>query len=306
MNILIAGASGFIGTELVASLSKSHKITVLGRDQKRLERQFPQIQALTWDTIANADATAFDLVINLSGSNIGARRWNPEIKDELIKSRTQTNERLIDWICRQNAKPRYFSASAVGIYGAQALSPSVQNEETLIPKQSNDFLQQIGIAWEQSLQKAVDAGIPVTMLRFGVVLKKSKGMLQKIELPYQLGLGSVLGTGEQYLSWIHYEDVINAVKFLIEHPGITGPVNITAPHPLSQKEFARTFATVMHRPMFFKTPSWFINTVFGEMGNMLLLKGQRIEPKRLIDAGFEFKSPFLETALVLEYGMINS
>lgn len=301
MNILIAGASGFIGAELVARLSKSHQVTVLGRDQKRLERQFPQIQALTWDTMENADATAFDLVINLSGSNIGAKRWSPAIKDELIQSRTQTNERLIDWICRQNSKPRYFSASAVGIYGAQAQSPSAQNEATPIPKDSNDFLQQIGIAWEQSLQKAVDAGIPVTMLRFGVVLKKGQGMLKKIELPYQLGLGSVLATGEQYLSWIHYEDLVEAVEFLIEHPNITGPINITAPQPLPQKEFAAIFAKVLHRPMFLKTPAWFINTVFGEMGDMLLLKGQRIEPQRLLEAGFKFKCPDLGTALIQEY-----
>lgn len=302
MNILIAGASGFIGTELVKHLSKNHKLTVIGRSLQRLESIFSKdIRRLSWDDLTFDDAKQYAIIINLSGSSIGAKRWSSNVKRELIESRTGTNQRLIEWLIKQHAKPRFFSANAVGIYGAQACSEESFDEYTPLPESSNDFLQHIGLLWEQSLQSAIEADIPVTILRFGVVLKQGEGMIKKLELPFCLGLGSVLGTGQQALSWIYYKDLINAIHFLIAHDKVTGPVNITSPYPVTQEEFAQLFAKALNRPLFLKTPRFVIQFLFGEMGDCLLLKGQKVLPKRLSELGFKFTYPKIEAVLSKEF-----
>lgn len=302
MNILIAGASGFIGTVLANHLSQSHKITVLGRQLERLESIFSKdISKLTWDNLKLHDAKQYDLVINLSGSSIGDKRWSSAVKNELIESRTRSNQQLVEWLINHHAKPRFFCANAVGIYGAQELSTAPFDEESPLPLSSNDFLQQIGLVWEQSLKTAIDAGISVTTLRFGVVLKKGCGMLKKLELPFRLGLGSVLGNGNQTLSWVYYKDLINAIDFLIAHQHLTGPVNITSPYPITQREFAQQLAKALKRPLFLKTPGPIIKIIFGEMGDYLLLKGQRVEPTRLNELGFKFTYPRIEAALAEEF-----
>lgn len=302
MNILIAGASGFIGSALANKLSQNHKITVLGRRLDKLEHVFSKhIGKLSWSDLNNHEAKQYDLIINLSGSNIGAKRWSSSVKKELIESRTLTNQQLIEWLINQKAHPRFFCANAVGIYGAKELSRDSFDEDTPLPPSSDDFLQHIGLLWEQSLKMAITAGIPVTTLRFGVVLKQGEGMLKKLELPFRLGLGSIVGSGEQMLSWIHYMDLVAALLFLIEHPDVTGAINITAPHPVTQKEFAKELAKALHRPLLIKTPGWLIQLLFGEMGDYLLLKGQKVVPKRLTELGFQFTYPDINTALKKEY-----
>ncbi|MCP0913687.1 MULTISPECIES: TIGR01777 family oxidoreductase [Legionella] len=302
MDILIAGASGLIGTALVNHLSKNHNITVLGRSLDKLEHIFSNdINKLIWKNLNNHDATQYDLVVNLSGSNIGAKRWNPTVKKELVESRTLTNQQLIAWLINHHAKPRFYCANAIGIYGAQKYGLESFDEETLLPSSSDNFLQHIGLLWEQSLGTAVEAGIPVTTLRFGVVLKQGAGMLKKLELPFRLGLGSVVGNGEQMLSWIHYTDLVNAIDFLIEHPDVTGAVNMTAPYPIAQKEFAKALARVLKRPLLIRMPDWLIQALFGEMGEYLLLRGQKVIPKRLTELKFKFTYPTVDMALDEEY-----
>ncbi|MGQ3892788.1 TIGR01777 family oxidoreductase [Legionella sp. CNM-4043-24] len=302
MNILIAGASGFIGTVLIQHLSQRHTLTVLGRSQEKLASIFPKdVRRLTWDSLNDHDARPCDLVINLSGSNIGASRWSTTVKKELIESRTGTNQQLTSWLIHHQARPRFFCASAIGIYGAQEHSTVCFDETSPLPLSPDDFLQEIGMKWEQSLQNAIDAGISVTSLRFGVVLKQGDGMLKKLELPFRMGLGSVLGSGNQTLSWVHYQDLINAIDFLIEHPEVSGPVNITSPEPVTQQEFARKFAKALKRPLLFKTPAFVIRAVFGEMGEYLLLRGQRVIPKRLEQLGFKFTYPDIGAALAQEF-----
>lgn len=298
MRILIAGASGFIGTILVQHFSKNHKITALGRDLKKLKAIFDQnITHLTWEALDTHDASQYDLVINLSGSNIGAQKWNSSIKKELIESRTRTNTQLVRWLIRHHAKPRFFCANAIGIYGAEEQSHLPFDEDSPLPTSSHDFLQQIGLAWEQSLQEARDVGIPVTTLRFGVVLKQGEGMLKKLELPFRLGLGSILGKGQQILSWIYYKDLIRAFDFLIAQENFTGTINITSPYPITQETFAIQLAKALKRPLFFRMPASLIKIIFGEMGEYLLLKGQSVVPKRLTELGFKFAYPKIESAL---------
>lgn len=309
MNILIAGASGFIGKQLVNNLAKDHKISVLGRDITKLRKIFStDINALTWSELATSNPNEFDLIINLSGSNIGESRWSLKIKQDLIDSRVNSNHKLIEWLLHYNAKPRLFCANAVGIYGAHETGVLTFTEESQIPDdsssqvmqfstKSNDFLQNIAINWQNSLQPAIDNGIKVTTLRFGVVLKRGEGMLKKLELPYRLGLGSILGTGKQVLSWVYYKDLINAIDFIITHEDISGPVNVTSPNPVSQANFAKIYSKVLHKPLFFKTPKFVVKLLFGEMGTEILLKGQKVLPKRLQELGFTFCYANLEDAL---------
>lgn len=304
MNILVAGASGFIGTELLKVLSKKHHLSVLGRDMNRLKQCFPDtIQKITWENLYSHDAKQFDIIINLSGSNIGAKKWIQSVKKELIESRTSTNKKLIDWLIKQKAYPHYFCANAIGIYGAHDKNTFSFDENSPLKAENatNDFLKKICLAWQQSLQPALDGGIKVTTLRFGVVLKKGEGMLKKLEMPFSLGLGSIFGTGQQIISWIHYTDLINAINFLLENLDLAGAINITSPNPITQKEFAADFASVLHRPLFLKMPAFFIKALFGEMGEYLILKGQSVIPKRLLELNFKFKYPTLIAALKQEY-----
>jgi uncharacterized protein (TIGR01777 family) len=304
MNILIAGASGFIGKQLVNHLAPEHKITVIGRNIKKLRQLFTtDINILTWDKLSTYNPNELHLIINLSGSNIGDKRWNLKVKKDLIESRTNSNQQLIKWLINNDAKPRLFCANAVGIYGAHATDKLTFTEESQIPdnSESNDFLQNIAINWQNSLHPAIENGLKVTTLRFGVVLKRGEGMLKKLQLPFSLGLGSIFGNGKQVLSWVYYKDLINAIDFLIKNEEIVGPVNITSPNPISQQEFAQIFSNILSRPLFFKTPKFIVNLLFGEMGRELLLKGQRVLPKRLEELGFKFSYPNIESALKEEF-----
>lgn len=304
MHVLIAGASGFIGQALTKYLMPHHKITVLGRDKDRLNSCFDKhIGQITWQELECFNANDVDVIINLCGYSIAEKRWTPAIKKELIDSRVLPNQQLINWLIRHNAKPHYICANAVGIYGLQdSRDMRSFDEDTVINyAQPNDFLSEIGMAWEQSLHPAIDFGIAVTTARFGVVLKRQQAMLAKLELPFKLGLGSTIGSGQQYLSWVHIDDVTQALGFLIAHPEISGPVNITAPMPVSQKEFATTLAKIMQRPLILNMPAFMVKLIFGEMGECLLLKGQRVVPKRLNELGYSFKYPGLRDALAAEY-----
>lgn len=304
MNLLIAGGSGFIGSSLVKALLPNHTITVLGRDQTRLQHHFPEsVKICDWEHLDNLDAQTYDVVINLCGHNIGASRWNDRIKKLLIDSRVQTNTTLINWAIKQNTKPHFYCANAVGIYGLQENGdPHAFNEDTPIDfTHPRDFFNEIGIRWQQSLQPAIDFGMKVTITRFGVVLKKGEGMLKKLAPSFYLGLGSVIGDGRQIISWVHIDDIISAYLFLLKNPEITGAVNVTSPNPVSQAQFARTLATNMNRPLLLKIPAFVIRLLFGEMGECLLLRGQRVVPKRLHELGYQFQYPELSSALRKEF-----
>lgn len=304
MNILIAGASGFIGQKLVRALQAEHSLTVLGRDSANLNRLFTKpVDTVTWEKLPELDARTFDAIINLCGHNIAASRWNPAVKKQLIDSRVKTTTRLIDWAKSNHAKPHFICANAVGIYGMQASQDSQElDEDSPIDfEHPRDFLSEIGIRWQQALQPAIDFGMQVTITRFGVVLEKNEGVLKKLAPSFYLGFGSVLGDGKQMMSWVHIDDVIGALLFLLNKPELTGAFNLTSPNPVSQTEFAQTLASTMHRPLFLKMPAFVIRILFGEMGECLLLKGQRVLPSRLIESGYEFTFPDLRTALEHEY-----
>ncbi len=303
MNILIAGASGFIGRNLIAALQLNHTITVLGRNRARLQRYFPEnITICTWETLPNLDAHSYDAMINLCGYNISASRWSDKVKLKLLDSRINTTTDLLNWAIQQNAKPRFYCANAVGIYGAQKNDdPQIFDENSPLNHQPGDFLSEIGLRWQNALQPAIDYGMPVTITRFGIVLKKAEGILKKLSPSFYVGLGAILGDGKQIISWVHIDDVVGAYLFLLDHTELTGPFNLTSPFPISQEKFARTLAKIKHRPLWLKIPAFVIRTLFGEMGESLLLSGQRVTPKRLVEAGYHFHYPKIAGALAQEY-----
>lgn len=304
MNLLIAGGSGFIGQKLVRALQPEHTITVLGRDDANLKRHFIQpVNTITWEILPELDARTFDAIINLCGYNIAASRWNPGVKKKLIDSRVKTTTTLIDWAIKNQAKPHFICANAVGIYGMQESQDSRALDEYshIDFEHPHDFLSEIGSRWQQALLPAIDFGMPVTTTRFGVVLGKEDGVLKKLAPSFYLGCGSIIGDGKQMMSWVHIDDVVSAVLFLLNKPELTGAFNVTSPNPVSQAEFARALATTMHRTLFLKMPAFVIRILFGEMGECLLLKGQRVIPTRLMEAGFKFRYPDLMAALRHEY-----
>jgi len=304
MKVLIAGASGFIGRSLVMALKDQHSLILVGRDKQRLEPQFPdQAELYSWDTLETLDANEVDLIINLSGQNISAAPWTDATKEQIIASRVDTNLALINWAINTQATPRFFSANAVGIYGPQANGDSNElNENTPIDDENpQDFLSLVAIRWQDSLQKAIDHGMQVIPMRFGVVLKQDDGMLKSLKFSFKLGLGATLGDGKQAISWIHIDDLVSAIQFLIAHPDLEGPINLTAPYPVSQSEFAKTLAKTLHRPLILKLPAFVIRMLFGEMGTNLLLQGQRVKPERLLNEGFQFQYPKLSEALQKEF-----
>lgn len=300
MKILVAGASGFLGRNIVSALAVEHEVTVLGRDLVSLKVLFPKQHQITWEMLKGESATEYQLIINLCGESIAGGNWTPERKRRILESRVNTTEKLVDWALtsKQLESLRFINASAIGIYGLNTIG---NTEDTGIKKQANCFSQEVVFAWESALKKKLADKISYVFTRFGVVLKKNEGMLKKLEVPYKLALGSVLGSGEQKISWIHIDDLVRAIQFIIQNPSLSGPVNIVAPEAVSQRQFSKAFANALRRPCFFRTPAGFVKLMFGQMGKELLLSGQSVLPKRLSDVGFSFNYPTIEKAFFHEY-----
>jgi uncharacterized protein (TIGR01777 family) len=300
MHILIAGASGFIGTELVKALEPHHTITILGRNIHEMQKHFSKnIIIQSWENLRQLNATNYNAVINLCGHNIATSRWSKHVKKELINSRVDTNNQLINWLSNQEATPHFICANAVGIYGLQTNGDPAQFDENspIDMDHPRDFLSEIGIRWQKSLAPAMKQGIPVTTLRLGVVLQRNQGLLKKLAPSFWMGMGSVLGDGKQIISWVHIDDVIASILFLLSRPDLTGAFNVTSPNPVSQEQFARILAKTLHRPLLLKIPAKIIQVLLGEMGDCLLLRGQRVIPKRLIKEGYQFAYPQCSDAL---------
>jgi uncharacterized protein (TIGR01777 family) len=220
-----------------------------------------------------------------------------------LQRRVASNNQLLHWLNNQIAKPHLICANAVGIYGLQINGDPEQFDENSSIDITNppDFLSEVGIRWQESLAPAIKQGIPVTTIRLGVVLKRGQGLLKKLALSFQIGMGSVLGNGTQIISWVHIDDVIASILFLLNRPNLTGAFNITSPNPVSQKQFAKLLAKTLNRPLLLKIPATVIRVLLGEMGDCLLLRGQRVIPKRLIEEGYQFAYPQCADALKQEF-----
>lgn len=307
MNIVVSGGTGLIGKSLIpALLANGHHLTIISRSPEKIAQLYQaSVNGLSWQALNQIAPDTFDAIINLAGENIAEHRWSKTIKLRIKESRIQTTAQLVKWALQATMKkPHLYNASAVGIYGAHPATSSVvkpYTETTPLCGKSRDFCTEVGESWEKATQPAMGANMPVTLLRFGVVLKRHEGILKKLEWPFSLGFGTIIGSGEQSFSWIQIDDLIAGIIFLLNHPTITGPVNLCAPQCVTQKIFAKALATTLHRPLFLTLPARVVTTLFGDMGKELLLSGQKVYPEKLEKNGFHFTYPDLQSALQHEW-----
>lgn len=295
MKIIVTGGTGFIGKYLIkALLERQHQVTIVSRDTKKVHKIFSnRANSLLWNELSSTTLAEQDIVVHLAGQNVGVRRWSQKAKESIVNSRVNNTKKLAQ-LCANLSKnpPRILSASAIGIYGLTnhyPHQPLPVDESWPIPYgQTPDFLSEVGQKWETAWQDAVNQQIPVTIMRFGVVLHPKEGMLKKLLPSVKCGLAGKLGSGNQWLSWISINDLVKAILWLIDSPNLTGPINLTHPDPVQQKKFIKDLADHYHRPCFANLPAWFIRLLFGRMGEELLLGGQKVVPTRLLESGFTF------------------
>lgn len=293
--ILISGASGLIGGALAPALrEKGFDVVHLTRSKKPAA----SVSVILWDIdqqqIPATSLEGFDVVIHLAGANIADKRWTPAYKEEILASRTRSTELLISALVNCKALPKVFiSASAIGYYGNH---PPLKIIDETHPA-GTDFLADVCRQWEEKTQKLAQKGVRVVNLRFGVVLSAKGGALAKMLPIFRLGLGGVLGSGEQVMSWIALKEIPRIIFFILENENIFGAVNCVAPQPISNKGFTKVLGDVLRRPVALPVPGVGIRFLFGEMGQTLLLGGACVIPKKLLDAGYQFMYPDLRSAL---------
>lgn len=300
MKICIAGATGLIGQALVEHYAAEQEVLIISRNPQQAKEFFPNQTCIPWErTQLLKTLSSTDVIINLAGENIGAQRWTKNTQHRIINSRVNTTQ-LICELCQHlppEQRPRLLNASAIGIYGLQhnlmLQNTIIYSEASPPPTSPTDFLAQVGQAWEAPLNEA--HGLSIVKLRFGVVLSPQGGMLSKLYLPFKLGFGGPIGSGLQPLSWIALEDAVRAIAFIVEQPELNGPINVVAPEILQQRMFARKFAKRLRRPSFMCLPTFMVKLMFGQMGNELLLSGQKVISERLSE--FVFNYPTLDSAL---------
>jgi uncharacterized protein (TIGR01777 family) len=289
MHSLITGGTGFIGSALLPFLQQQgHTITLLAHYTHKAPVEVRVVRSLA----EIKDDEPIDTIINLAGAPI-AKRWTSAYKKRLINSRVDTTHNLIKLIKRLAEKPDLLiSASAIGYYGDQGT--------TLVDEQSSpheEFSHWLCHQWETAAQVAEDYGVRTCIIRLGVVLGKQGGALEKMLPAFKMGLGGKLGTGHQFMSWVHIADVIRAFDWLINKSELDGVFNLTAPNPVTNAEFTAVLGKLIKRPTFCTMPALAVKLLFGEMGERLLLRGQQVIPKRLQQAGFDFTYPTLDKAL---------
>ncbi|MCX7069610.1 MAG: TIGR01777 family oxidoreductase [Gammaproteobacteria bacterium] len=294
MHVLITGGTGFIGRELAASLlADGHAVTVLTREITSSGNRVPNGARAIRD-LARADAV--DAVVNLAGANLGGTRWNPVTKMGFRTSRIDTTRRLVDWMSRLGTRPKVLvSGSAIGWYGPQGDEMLTESAPA-----GGDFSATLCRDWEAEALKAAALGVRVCTLRTGIVLGPSGpaggGALAQMLPAFRLGGGGPMGSGRQWMSWVHRADLVTLIRFLIERETASGPFNGTAPEPVTNAEFARTLGRVLRRPAILPMPGFALKLIVGEMAE-ILLSGQRVIPQAALDQGFRFRFPTLDAAL---------
>lgn len=292
MKILITGASGLIGTALQKFFSeKGYEMLLAGRGKPEKPNE------IQWD-IENGFAEperleGLGVVIHLAGETVSGLRWTEEKKKAIRDSRVLGTRNVVETISELEEGPKLLiSASGMDFYGDRG--DEIMTESS---KAGDTFLAEVCKAWEAEARRAEDAGVRTVLLRSGIVLSKDGGALATMLTPFKFGVGGVVGSGKQWMSWISLDDLVRVVNFVIENESIRGAVNNVSPNPVTNEEFTKTLGEVLYRPTILPLPEFAVNFVLGEMGDALLLDSRRIAPKRLLDAGFEFKYPDLKPAI---------
>jgi len=296
MKIFITGGTGFVGRHLVSRfIGEGHTVTVLSRSEKGSGRLPGGTSIVLGDpTEAGAwqdSVKGQDCIINLAGTSLFSR-WTPEAKKLIRESRISTTRNIVDAIEPSEGKDvALFSTSAVGYYGFHG---DEELEEESPP--GDDFLARVAVEWENEALRAEERGTRVVITRFGIVLGEKGGALGQMISIFRKYLGGPLGSGKQWFSWIHMGDLVGAFVFLMAHREISGPVNLTSPTPIRNEELAKALGKVMHRPSFLPAPGFMLKLLLGEFGSVLL-EGQRVIPRKLLDSGYAFIYPEIEGAL---------
>ena len=301
MNILITGGTGFVGTQLTSRLIQDkNEVTILTRSEKGAEKgaagicylQGDPTQKGPWqEAIKNHDA-----IINLAGASIFSK-WTEKHKKAIRESRVSTTRNIVEGIPSRPERPfTLFSTSAVGYYG-------FRGDEELFEESppGNDFLARIAVEWEGEALKAREKGARVVITRFGIVMGEKGGALSQMIPLFRKYIGGPIGSGKQWFSWIHIKDLAEAFAFLLKHPEISGPVNVCSPNPVRNKDLAKALGKALHKPSFMPAPGFMIKLVLGEFGSVIL-EGQRVIPKKLLENGFIFQYADIHKALQIIAG----
>ncbi len=304
MRIVIAGGTGFLGSPLAEVYAEDgHDVRILTRGLPVGESQHdsgtgvPGITRVGWKPDGQSGPWSpvidgADAVINLAGEGIGERRWTPQRKAQLRDSRIVPTRTLAAAIAGAASPPPVFvSGSGVGYYGASGDDPKTESSAP-----GDDFMAHLSEDWEAEARRAESAATRVVLLRTGIVLERSGGALPKLTKPFLLFAGGPLGSGRQYLSWIHRHDWIEIVRWIVATPAAAGPMNATAPGPVTNREFARALGTALRRPSFLPAPAFALKLLLGEMADPLVLTGQRVLPARAQALGYQFRYPDIEQA----------
>ena len=299
MKIILSGGTGFIGRPLLVQLLRAdHHVTLLSRNPDRLGLQTrPSIDTVPWDACNSGPWSSrvdgADAVINLAGEPIAQKRWTREQKERIVSSRIDSTRALVEAIRRAQKKPAVLiNASAVGYYGHVE-----SGEVTESRPKGNGFLADTCAQWEKEALAAEALGVRVVCLRTGIVLEKGGGALAKMLPPFRFFMGGPLGSGCQGLPWVHRDDEIGAILFTLKTQNLRGPVNITAPNPVTMREFCESLGKAMRRPSWAPVPAFVLRLLLGDMAEEMLLGGQRAVPQKLLDAGYRFRYPDLDRAL---------
>lgn len=294
MKIVLAGGSGFVGQALAKHLlNDKHEIIILTRKSSYREGPIKYVQWLRNGSTPEKELGAIDAIVNLAGASLNKGRWTKNRKEEIYLSRIEATIALNKLIESMDIKPKVLvNASAVGIYPVS--KAATYNEAST--QQAHDFLGKTVADWESLAKKSERLGVRVALARFGVILGKDGGALPLLVLPYQLHVGGNLGTGLQWVSWVHLEDVIRSIDFIILNESISGPVNITSPNPIRMTQIGQNISKILHRKHWLGTPSLLLKIVLGEK-SVMVLEGQRVVPVVLQKNGFEFSYAKIQDAL---------
>lgn len=295
MHVVIAGGSGFVGKALQEQLlNTGYKVTILTRSPDKI-KQTNCLRAVQWlvdQSEPERSLGKVDAIVNLAGDSINGIRWTKSKKERILNSRLIVTKEINRIINQLENKPEVLvNASAVGYYGMSEKKTFTEIDKSA----STDFLATVVKRWEREGQKAEQVGIRTVVMRLGIVLGQG-GALPLMALPYKIGVGGTIGSGNQWVSWVHLADVVGLIQFAMEHKEISGPLNVTSPSPVKMKEFGKTMGTVLHRPHWLPVPSWVLKGLLGEMSEMLV-NGQRVLPEKALTHHYVFKYPNLEQAL---------
>jgi uncharacterized protein len=299
MRILVIGATGFIGKELVKELaSAGHQPEAVSRDASKARDIFGNAcEIVEWDGLSPEILAEYiahsEAIVNLAGANIGSRPWTRRRKKLLLDSRVSTGHLLTEAIRLSKSKPEVLvQASAIGYYGTPVEKPAGEDQPS-----GCGFLAGMAHEWESSVRGTVNFVNRIVIIRTGLVLGRNEGLMKKLLVPFHFYCGTVLGTGRQWMSWIHIRDEVRSIRFLLENKSCAGPFNLTAPDPVSMKFFIMSIGKIMDKPAWLRLPGIFLETVLGEMARETVLASQNIYPAKLLKEGFEFEYSNLSFAL---------